>query len=178
MAIKIGINGFGRIGRMVFRAAVQNFSDIEVVGINDLLEPDYLAYMLKCSAEQIECAELFFLQGRLHGLGHVLCCEAKVFEEHGCRRRLAVSVDADHGCHAIFPPAIGAAHFNRHTGQARWQDFRFVTAGLAVEGGGAGHGHHAHANVLRRQQFLCFQSQLHFRACGNDHGFRFLNAHA
>ncbi len=47
MAIKIGINGFGRIGRMVFRAAVQNFSDIEVVGINDLLEPEYLAYMLQ-----------------------------------------------------------------------------------------------------------------------------------
>ena len=47
MTIKIGINGFGRIGRMVFRAAVQNFQDIEVVGINDLLEPDYLAYMLK-----------------------------------------------------------------------------------------------------------------------------------
>ncbi len=46
--IKLGINGFGRIGRMVFRAAVQNFSsDIEVVAINDLLEPDYLAYMLK-----------------------------------------------------------------------------------------------------------------------------------
>ena len=48
MSIKVGINGFGRIGRMVFRAAVQNFSnDIEIVGINDLLEPDYLAYMLK-----------------------------------------------------------------------------------------------------------------------------------
>jgi glyceraldehyde 3-phosphate dehydrogenase len=48
MTIKIGINGFGRIGRMVFRAAVQNFNDdIEVVGINDLLEPDYLAYMLQ-----------------------------------------------------------------------------------------------------------------------------------
>jgi glyceraldehyde 3-phosphate dehydrogenase len=47
MSIKIGINGFGRIGRMVFRAAIQNFHDIEVVGINDLLEPDYLAYMLK-----------------------------------------------------------------------------------------------------------------------------------
>ncbi len=46
--IKLGINGFGRIGRMVFRAAVQNFSaDIEVVGINDLLDPEYLAYMLK-----------------------------------------------------------------------------------------------------------------------------------
>jgi len=44
---KIGINGFGRIGRMVFRAAVKHFPDIEVVGINDLLEPDYLAYMLK-----------------------------------------------------------------------------------------------------------------------------------
>ncbi len=47
MAIKVGINGFGRIGRMVFRAAIKNFSDIEIVGINDLLEPDYLAYMLK-----------------------------------------------------------------------------------------------------------------------------------
>jgi glyceraldehyde 3-phosphate dehydrogenase len=47
MTIKIGINGFGRIGRMVFRAAVQNFKDIEVVAINDLLEPDYLAYMLQ-----------------------------------------------------------------------------------------------------------------------------------
>ena len=47
MSIKVGINGFGRIGRMVFRAAVQNFPDIEIVAINDLLEPDYLAYMLK-----------------------------------------------------------------------------------------------------------------------------------
>jgi glyceraldehyde 3-phosphate dehydrogenase len=47
MSIKVGINGFGRIGRMVFRAATQDFSDIEIVGINDLLEPDYLAYMLK-----------------------------------------------------------------------------------------------------------------------------------
>jgi len=47
MTIKIGINGFGRIGRMVFRAAVQNFKDIEVVGINDLLDPEYLVYMLK-----------------------------------------------------------------------------------------------------------------------------------
>ena len=47
MTIKIGINGFGRIGRMVFRAAVQNFKDIEVVGVNDLLEPEYLAYMLQ-----------------------------------------------------------------------------------------------------------------------------------
>jgi len=47
MTIKVGINGFGRIGRMVFRAAVQNFPEVEIVGINDLLEPDYLAYMLK-----------------------------------------------------------------------------------------------------------------------------------
>ena len=46
--IKLGINGFGRIGRMVFRAAVENFSDdIQVVGINDLLDADYLAYMLR-----------------------------------------------------------------------------------------------------------------------------------
>jgi glyceraldehyde 3-phosphate dehydrogenase len=47
MTLKIGINGFGRIGRMVFRAAVQNFHDIDIVGINDLLEPEYLAYMLQ-----------------------------------------------------------------------------------------------------------------------------------
>ena len=47
MSIKLGINGFGRIGRNVLRAALQNFSDIEVVAINDLLEPDYLAYMLQ-----------------------------------------------------------------------------------------------------------------------------------
>src|SRR5690606_33210910 len=42
----IGINGFGRIGRLAFRAAV-NRADIEIVGINDLVEPDYMAYMLK-----------------------------------------------------------------------------------------------------------------------------------
>ena len=47
MTIKMGINGFGRIGRNVLRAAVQNFSDIEIVAINDLLEPEYLAYMLQ-----------------------------------------------------------------------------------------------------------------------------------
>jgi glyceraldehyde 3-phosphate dehydrogenase len=47
MKLKIGINGFGRIGRMVFRAAIQNFKEIEVVAINDLLEPEYLAYMLR-----------------------------------------------------------------------------------------------------------------------------------
>ena len=47
MTIKVGINGFGRIGRMVLRAAARDFPDIEVVGVNDLLEPDYLAYMLQ-----------------------------------------------------------------------------------------------------------------------------------
>ena len=47
MTLRIGINGFGRIGRNVLRSAVANFSDIEIVGINDLLEPDYLAYMLQ-----------------------------------------------------------------------------------------------------------------------------------
>ena len=46
MTIRVGINGFGRIGRMVFRAA-QDFDDVEIVGINDLLDPEYLAYMLK-----------------------------------------------------------------------------------------------------------------------------------
>jgi glyceraldehyde 3-phosphate dehydrogenase len=47
MAIKVGINGFGRIGRMVFRAVAADFPGIEIVGINDLLDADYLAYMLK-----------------------------------------------------------------------------------------------------------------------------------
>jgi len=47
MTIKVGINGFGRIGRMAFRAIAKDFTDIEVVGINDLLDADYLAYMLK-----------------------------------------------------------------------------------------------------------------------------------
>ena len=57
MSLKIGINGFGRIGRMVFRAAIQNFKDVEIVGINDLLEPDYLAYMLEYDS----------VHGRFHG---------------------------------------------------------------------------------------------------------------
>ena len=47
MTIRVGINGFGRIGRMVFRAVYNEFKDIEIVGINDLLDADYLAYMLK-----------------------------------------------------------------------------------------------------------------------------------
>ena len=47
MTIKVGINGFGRIGRMAFRAISKDFPDIEVVGINDLLDADYLAYMLQ-----------------------------------------------------------------------------------------------------------------------------------
>ncbi len=47
MTIKVGINGFGRIGRMAFRAAAKDFANIEVVAINDLLDPEYLAYMLK-----------------------------------------------------------------------------------------------------------------------------------
>ncbi len=47
MTIKVGINGFGRIGRMVFRAVARDFKNIEIVGINDLLDPEYLAYMLK-----------------------------------------------------------------------------------------------------------------------------------
>ncbi len=47
MTVKVGINGFGRIGRMVFRAVYNEFDNIEIVGINDLLDADYLAYMLK-----------------------------------------------------------------------------------------------------------------------------------
>ncbi|MFP4061228.1 MAG: type I glyceraldehyde-3-phosphate dehydrogenase [Halochromatium sp.] len=47
MTLKVGINGFGRIGRMAFRAISKDFPDLQVVGINDLLDPEYLAYMLK-----------------------------------------------------------------------------------------------------------------------------------
>lgn len=47
MAVKVGINGFGRIGRMAFRAIAKEFPNLEVVAINDLLDPDYLAYMLR-----------------------------------------------------------------------------------------------------------------------------------
>ena len=46
MALKVGINGFGRIGRLVFRAGIKN-PNIEFVGINDLVQPEYLAYLLK-----------------------------------------------------------------------------------------------------------------------------------
>ena len=51
MAIKIGINGFGRIGRLVFRATLAH-PDVDVVGINDLITPDYMAYMLKYDTMQ------------------------------------------------------------------------------------------------------------------------------
>src|SRR5664279_2292350 len=57
MTIKVGINGFGRIGRMVFRAVAKDFPEMEIVAINDLLEPDYLAYMLKYDS----------VHGRFHG---------------------------------------------------------------------------------------------------------------
>ena len=58
MTIKVGINGFGRIGRMAFRAIAKEFGDIEVVGINDLLEADYLAYMHSCF--EIRYLSIFF----------------------------------------------------------------------------------------------------------------------
>ena len=64
MTLKIGINGFGRIGRMVLRAAVQNFHDVEIVGINDLLEPDYLAYMLQYDSVHGRFKGAIEVQGR------------------------------------------------------------------------------------------------------------------
>ena len=54
MSIKVGINGFGRIGRMVFRASL-NHPEIEIVGINDLCPADYLAYMLKYDTMHGKC---------------------------------------------------------------------------------------------------------------------------
>ena len=80
MTIKIGINGFGRIGRMVFRAAVQHFPDIEIVGINDLLEPDYLAYMLQYDS----------VHGRFKG---DISVDGKMLVVNGKRIRLTAEKD-------------------------------------------------------------------------------------
>ena len=80
MTIKIGINGFGRIGRMVFRAATQNFPDIEIVAINDLLEPDYLAYML----------ELDSVHGRFKG---TIAVDGNTLVVNGKRIRLTALKD-------------------------------------------------------------------------------------
>ena len=80
MTIKIGINGFGRIGRMVLRAAAQNFKDIEVVGINDLLEPEYLAYMLQYDS----------VHGRFKGS---IAVEGKTLVVNGQKIRLSAVKD-------------------------------------------------------------------------------------
>ena len=80
MTIRLGINGFGRIGRMVFRAAVQNFDDIEVVAINDLLEPEYLAYMLEYDS----------VHGRFAGS---IAVEGSTLIVNGCRIRLTQERD-------------------------------------------------------------------------------------
>ena len=81
MTIKIGINGFGRIGRMVFRAAAQHFPDIEIVGINDLLEPDYLAYMLRYDS----------VHGRFKG---EIAVDGTTLVVNGKRIRLSAEKDA------------------------------------------------------------------------------------
>ena len=80
MTIKIGIYGFGRIGRMVFRAATQNFPDIEIVAINDLLEPEYLAYML----------ELDSVHGRFKG---TIAVDGNTLVVNGKRIRLTALKD-------------------------------------------------------------------------------------
>ena len=65
MSIKVGINGFGRIGRMVFRASL-NHPEIEIVGINDLCPADYLAYMLKYDTMHGRCeAEIGYTENAI-----------------------------------------------------------------------------------------------------------------
>ena len=80
MTIRVGINGFGRIGRMVLRAAVRDFPDIEVVGINDLLEADYLAYMLDYDS----------VHGRFKG---TLAVEGSTLVVNGKKIRLTAAKD-------------------------------------------------------------------------------------
>lgn len=74
MTIRVGINGFGRIGRMVFRAIEKEFSDqFQVVAVNDLLDPDYLAYMLKLDSVHGRLdKEITFTDGLLNVSGHLV----------------------------------------------------------------------------------------------------------
>ncbi|HLP31512.1 MAG TPA: type I glyceraldehyde-3-phosphate dehydrogenase [Geothrix sp.] len=113
MAIKVGINGFGRIGRMVFRAAVQDFPDVEIVGINDLLEPEYLAYMLQYDS----------VHGRFKG---TVAVEGNTLIVNGKRIRLTavkdpaelkwneVGADIVVECTGIFLEGTGAKGADKH----------------------------------------------------------------
>ena len=91
--VKLGINGFGRIGRMVFRAAYENFADeIEVVGINDLLDADYLAYMLKYDSVHGQ------FKGEVYAEGNFLVVDGKkiqVFAEKDPANITWGALDAD-----------------------------------------------------------------------------------
>ena len=91
--VKLGINGFGRIGRMVFRAAYENFAgEIEVVGINDLLDADYLAYMLKYDSVHGQ------FKGEVHAEGNYLVVDGKkiqVFAEKDPANITWGALDAD-----------------------------------------------------------------------------------
>jgi glyceraldehyde 3-phosphate dehydrogenase len=80
MTLRIGINGFGRIGRNVLRAALHNFPDLEIVAVNDLLEPEYLAYMLRYDS----------VHGRLDG---IVAVEGDALVVDGRRIRLSAEKD-------------------------------------------------------------------------------------
>ena len=94
MTIKVGINGFGRIGRMVFRAISKDFPGIEVVGINDLLDPDFLAYMLKYDS----------VHGNFQGDGSDLASSAPPAGLLGETDPAALAVGV-HGFHLAYDPA-------------------------------------------------------------------------
>ena len=74
--IKVGINGFGRIGRLVFRAAMTR-NDIEIVGINDLIDVDYMVYMLKYDT----------MHGRFNGTAEAKDGKLIVNYPRNCRKR-------------------------------------------------------------------------------------------
>ena len=74
--MKIGINGFGRIGRLAFRAAMER-PDLEVVGINDLVEPDYMAYMLKYDSTHGQFKGTIAVEG-----GHFVDMEGNIIGKH------------------------------------------------------------------------------------------------
>ena len=80
MAIKIGINGFGRIGRLVFRAAIAQPDKFEIVAINDpFLDAEYMAYMVKYDSIQGR------FQGTISGEGDKLIVNGKAIDTYACK---------------------------------------------------------------------------------------------
>ena len=90
MSIKVGINGFGRIGRMVFRASLDH-PEIEIVGINDLCPAEYLAYMLKYDTMHGIC------KAEIGSTENAIVVNGKELDMRGlCGVRIGIGTDMPH----------------------------------------------------------------------------------